>query len=116
MTQSSILATAATFDIEDRHMVSRSDWRHGILLTDPRNGDIDNRTRRRFLLKWSPGTTAQAVIVREHYAANGHVAFDLDLPGGETAKAIYREPPDIQHRTPAAAEIAVVLEEALITD
>lgn len=117
MTQRTVLDTAGFIDItRDESPVVQSAPTDGIVLTHVRNGDIGNRTRRTFTLRWAPATTSMAREIHDHYAANAHQTFELQVPGGGVADAIYLQPPQFQNRTSLAADVTVVLEEALSKD
>lgn len=117
MTQNTVLDTAGFFDTAQvEHSVVQSLPADGIVHTHVRNGDLGNRMRRRFELRWQPATLSMTWEIRDHYTVNAHAAFVLNLPGGGAANVIYAEPPRIQQQTALSADVSVVLEEALITD
>lgn len=112
-----ILNSAGHVDIEpDQHFIDQSAAEDGVIFTHVRNGNIGDRAKRHFTLRWSPATLGLALGIRDHYRENAHKAFTVKLPGGQVVDAIYAGPPRVRQHTARAADVTVLLEEALITD
>lgn len=110
MTQRTVLDTAGFFNVSHTPSISQSDWRDGALLTRNINGVA--RDSRRFSLSWRPASAYQRRALREHFAANVHTAFDLNLPNATLARVVYGSAPVTRFTSATAVEMSVELIEA----
>ena len=117
MAQTSILATAGEIHLEPHALPTvRSDWRAGALLTRAINGNLGNRARRTFRLRWPIAPARAARALREHYAANVNAPFDLDVPTTGAVKVFWAGPPRISAAGAGSVSMSAEFVEALITD
>lgn len=66
---------------------------------------------RQIRLRWRPATFAQLQRIRDHFEANQHGAFQVQIPGGDAVWVAYTSPPRWSPRTPITWDVDVTLTE-----